>query len=65
MKSTTTYEISPVTTKEERLFAANSIPYTLKGNAARFQNRKDFVRATFRLVEQFLPTEKELLKGVL
>ena len=63
--TTTIYEITQITIKEERLFAANSIPYTRKGNSARFQNRKDFVRASFRLVEQFLPTEKAFIKGEL
>jgi hypothetical protein len=63
--ATTTYEISPITTKEERLFAANSIPYIRKGNTARFSNQKDFVRATFQLVLPYLPTEKDLVKGVL
>ena len=65
MKSTTTYEISPITTKEERIFAANSIPYTLKGNAAIFHTRKDFVRATFQLIIPYIPTEREMWKGVL
>ena len=62
---TTTYEICPFTTKEEKILVGNGIPFTRKGNSARFQNRKDFVRATFRLVEQFLPTEKAFVKGVL
>lgn len=62
---TTMYEICPFTTKEERILASNGIPFTRKGNSARFQNRKDFVRATFQLVLPHLPTEKDLVKGVL
>ena len=61
----TTYEICPFTTKEERILVSNSIPFIRKGNTALFNNEKDFVRASFRLIESVIPTTREMIKGVL
>ena len=62
---TKTYILEPFGLKEERVLVANSIPFIRKGNTARFWNEKDFVRASFRLIETILPTEKDFVKGVL